>query len=365
MNRLATLMFSAAVDAKGWRGVLAALSAEAGDVPVHLIGLDRAGRLNLGHVEHGYHPETVRLFAEHYHDQSPWMGNVMAEPVGRALPCALMCPDREVERTAFYADVVRPHGDLIGGGGAVLARTPTTVVKIGGSVPRRHRDRLEPRLIDVLNLVIDPLGHAWNLGRTLAAARLELTGLNGHVQGRTALFVLSAAGGIAHANAEGAALLASGETVQADLRGRLRFPSGPAQARLSAALAGLRGGALPMAEFTVAGSAVRLAGIAPDVLGDGPAGLLLGAGRPCLMVVVTQPAARPDRIAHMMSLHGLTRAEAEVACALAEGLTPAEIATARGASLHTVRNQIKAALGKCGVQRHAGLVTFALSARRD
>lgn len=59
-----------------------------------------------------------------------------------------------------------------------------------------------------------------------------------------------------------------------------------------------------------------------------------------------------------MALHGITRAEAEVACALADGLTPAEIAETRGASLHTVRNQIKAAMAKCGVHRAAALAAL-------
>jgi hypothetical protein len=120
---------------------------------MHIIGRDRARRLNLGHVQHGYDPETVRRFEQHNGD-SPWMANVPAEPLGVAIPCALMCPDAVVERTAFYADVVRPFDDLIGGGGAVLARSAGMVCKIGGSVPRRHRDQLEPAPIDLLNLLV-------------------------------------------------------------------------------------------------------------------------------------------------------------------------------------------------------------------
>jgi DNA-binding NarL/FixJ family response regulator len=60
---------------------------------------------------------------------------------------------------------------------------------------------------------------------------------------------------------------------------------------------------------------------------------------------------------------GLTRAEAEVALALAEGLTPGEIAEAREVSLHTVRNQIKAMMWKCGVRRQAELMVVVMGAR--
>ena len=98
---------------------------------------------------------------------------------------------------------------------------------------------------------------------------------------------LSPAGRVAHVNPEAATLLEAGGMLQTDLAGRLRFASRRGQAKLAVALAGLRAGKLPVAEFAVEGARVRLAGIAADVLGEGPAGLLLGAGcRPCLVVVV-------------------------------------------------------------------------------
>lgn len=177
LRHLSTLAFSAAVDGRAWARVLAGISVAAGGVPVHLIGEDRASGLHIGHLEHGYDPETVRRFTRDYRGQSPWMQNVMSEPLARAIPCGLMCPDAEVERSAFYADVVRPFDDMIGGGGAVLARGEDRVFKIGGSVPRRHRDRLEPALIDLLNLLIGALTQAWALSRTLAAALAALAAL--------------------------------------------------------------------------------------------------------------------------------------------------------------------------------------------
>ncbi len=46
---------------------------------------------------------------------------------------------------------------------------------------------------------------------------------------------------------------------------------------------------------------------------------------------------------------GLSEAEADIACGLADGMKPQEIATTRGASLSTVRTQIKKLQGKMGV----------------
>lgn len=54
----------------------------------------------------------------------------------------------------------------------------------------------------------------------------------------------------------------------------------------------------------------------------------------------------------------LTRAEQDVASALLSGQSPQMIATQRGVSKTTVRNQISAAMAKCGVKRQAELVAF-------
>jgi DNA-binding CsgD family transcriptional regulator len=61
---------------------------------------------------------------------------------------------------------------------------------------------------------------------------------------------------------------------------------------------------------------------------------------------------------------GLSLAEAEVANLIAEGRSAAEIADERGASMHTVRNQIKAALAKTSCRRQSELVALVAQARR-
>jgi DNA-binding CsgD family transcriptional regulator len=52
---------------------------------------------------------------------------------------------------------------------------------------------------------------------------------------------------------------------------------------------------------------------------------------------------------------GLTPAEAAVMSMINAGYTLAEIADSRGTSVHTVRNQVKAALLKTGSRRQADL----------
>jgi DNA-binding CsgD family transcriptional regulator len=65
-----------------------------------------------------------------------------------------------------------------------------------------------------------------------------------------------------------------------------------------------------------------------------------------------------------MARLGLSRSEAEVTLALAKGATLAEIAESRGVARVTVRDQIRAAMGKASVHRQVDLVRLVLELRR-
>jgi DNA-binding CsgD family transcriptional regulator len=75
-------------------------------------------------------------------------------------------------------------------------------------------------------------------------------------------------------------------------------------------------------------------------------------------------AAPPGDARALAARFGLTLREAEVALALAGGATAGDIARAAGLSVHTVRNQIKAALAKTGMRRQADLVRLLLAPDR-
>ncbi len=81
-----------------------------------------------------------------------------------------------------------------------------------------------------------------------------------------------------------------------------------------------------------------------------------------VLVVLHDPSTRvrlnPSLIA---KLHGLTATEAATAAALAEGMSLAEIADARGSSEQTVRTHLKRVLANTGTHRQADLVRVLLS----
>lgn len=88
---------------------------------------------------------------------------------------------------------------------------------------------------------------------------------------------------------------------------------------------------------------------------------LSGLTEPALLVVLQSRDSDKASIRRLEEILGLSNAEASVLYALAQGFDPAEIASMRGVSLHTVRHQLKTIRAKTGANRQATLVARALS----
>ncbi|MFM2356158.1 MAG: hypothetical protein RLZZ528_1894 [Pseudomonadota bacterium] len=91
--------------------------------------------------------------------------------------------------------------------------------------------------------------------------------------------------------------------------------------------------------------------LAPDSAGT------VVSGRISRIQVATLDAPAQDDALHWLrNTMQMTQAEAEIAVAISDGQSLNEIAATRSVSIHTVRNQVKSALGKSGARRQADLV---------
>ena len=87
-----------------------------------------------------------------------------------------------------------------------------------------------------------------------------------------------------------------------------------------------------------------------------------GAPSAQAVLLLHDPARRnPALPAQLMEVYGLSPAEAQVAVALADGQSPADIARHRAASINTVRSQLASAMAKTAVSRQADLVALVLT----
>ena len=77
-----------------------------------------------------------------------------------------------------------------------------------------------------------------------------------------------------------------------------------------------------------------------------------------LVVFRDREGSRSAAVDQLKAAFGLTTAEAEVACAIAQGVVLTEIAKARGVAVGTVRNQLKTIFTKFGVTRQIDVASI-------
>lgn len=357
---------AAALDPGLWQTALDAVSLASGGVRSHLLHADLQGSVPQRTFVSGYDPDYLKTWDAHYGRINAWAPGFVAGPVGQPRPCEAMCDYDSLRRTEFYADWVRPQDDIVGGGGIVLTRSATQLILFGGQIPRRIRDRLDPQWQQDLALYGQAIRFALETNRALLSLSLDLLlARRGFAAvGDPAVFLLDETGRIVFANASADAMLQSGGQVASDRASRLVLRDEAADAALRrmsgpGRIAAVAVGPPVVLRLPGTGSALRLFRLSEP----NAAALRLPPmppGRRPATVVVISDEQRADETGHsrLAADLGLTPAEAETALRLADGMSTSEIADLRGVSVHTVRNQIKAALQKTGTRRQSDLVAL-------
>ncbi|MWD29986.1 hypothetical protein E0K89_021145 [Aquicoccus sp. SCR17] len=309
----------------------------------------------------------MALFDQHYGAMNPWGEGFFTAPVGSVLSAEEMCPERELLRTEFYADWARPQGEIIRGGGGVIGRSGSTIAVIGANIPLRYGDRLEPRWLEMIELLMPALRQSWTIGQVFVAGALERLLLERSDGPDPALFLLSEAGTISFRNARGEESLLSQEILRCDARGRLHFGDGRAQQLMAHMLRDLRRGPVHgflQLDHPHRSCRVQMTAFDPDQVPEWELGLFLGIQRPSLLVCLVEEAEAHDPADALMATYGLSTAQAEVALLLAEGLSLREIAERRETAVNTTRNQVRAIAERMGLSRQAEIALAVARHRR-
>lgn len=336
-------------------------------IPHRLVHLTHGRSATLFSVENGemgfnidsgyYHRDLVEGFMRSgVHWKDPFSQPITSRGLtNQVVSSAELLPPGAFERTDYYDQLYRPVRDDV-------AHFLLGMLKFSGgyfalSIQRgRGSEPFSQHEVTAIQPLVPHLRRVLSLRSRLGLDQPS-TGDLLEAFGQTALLT-DGAGRLLLANAHGDRMLSSGEVLKISA-GTVRARSPAVDRRLHVlircAAAGLDiqgGGALPL---PVGEMRTLRAIVAPWRSG----------GRTRVLLVIDDPN-RPDVSlpSMLVELYGFTGAEAQTVAALAQGLTPNEVAEARTVSVATVRTQIHHALRKSGARTIADLVRLAASLPR-
>lgn len=359
---LVSRLFAAALDPAEWQGVVEGFADVLDGAKVHLAAMDVHRGFDLGLLHTRHDDVYIDAYKAHLATVNPYPVPAL-QKAGPANPTEwnAIIPFEEVRHTEFYNEFMAPQERCENGIGIILDVRDSATFILGAMHPARYRDRLDRDGLALFRSLRTDLRSAWLLSRRGAEAGLR-AGLDG---GPTAMLcVIDAAGFPIYLDAGAREAVERGTWLASDGRGRIRLVDPATQLRLAGFLMQVNGGLAHAFTVEVTGeegtAEVLVAPMHSDIVGGSTVGLALGLNRPGALVSIrVRPLPPDDPVARIATALNLSTAEAEVALALSEGRAPGEIAEMRQVRLVTVRNQIKSALARAGMQRQSQLAAAA------
>lgn len=359
-------VYSAALETNGWESLVDRLHRETGGAKVFLFGYDAQAKLDLGQVASGFDPEKLRQFGEYYVHVNPYTAGWIAAPPGVTQSTESMVAPDVLLKTQFYAEFLRPEENATGGGGVSLFNERGRFIAFGGHLPSAIAPKVQDDFLALVSLLVPHLSRAFEISRALGGQALErhVMGITGdHPSNSTEILVLTADRRLIYASRGAEAQLARGTFMRLDPRGRVSFMDKKTDIACDVVAGSMRRGETLASMTTEIGDPHQNRVFSCQVLpfrGDAATasalGRVCGVSEPCLLVVLAPKSSDDPLRSRLRMAYGLTEAETEVAIALGAGHRISEISEVRGASIWTVRNQVKAVMSKVGVSRQVELV---------
>ncbi len=369
---LTTLIYASVLDGESFVSFLKRLSEVAGGIHTHFCGYDLEANVNLGAVAFGYAPEFVNSYHQYYGSKNAWSEGVLRGQVGIPHVADWLCPREKLIQTEYYNDWIVPQEDIIGGGSVVLFRDEGRVIRLGGNIRRKDKDKLEEKWMKILKRLTPHVQQAFEIMRTISSLSLQREfAIEARSEVAASWLAMTEEGYVVCCSNSARALLDEGSFFRRSHNNRMSFTYWSHQNEFEKRL------------LTVANSAghgpqtflmevdngrrkvvCRVARLALEKL-PYPylANTLLGARDLFLVTISTSQANEYSVPSQLVERFGLSSAEVKTILKLVQGLTPREIAEERQVSIHTVRDQIKAAMSKLGVRRQIEIGSLVESLR--
>jgi DNA-binding CsgD family transcriptional regulator len=303
-------------------------------------------------------PDLLRLYNEHYYACNPWTRKGCEDLPARLVGIGeIYCTERELERTEFYNDWLRPQGLKHSIAGLVTASGEDVVMCSAlrtaekgafGSQEIAFAKALLPHVAAAAS-ARERVGDVYHSGRAALEVLYRLV---------QPCLLVDRNGRVVFMNFAGEDMVAHSESLR--LAGSTLTGANPETTSELRRLFARAAGDSPVAgQMSITAASGRRTLIFVDPV---PTSDFLSAGtRPYAAVWVNDGKTRVPRLRRMQTIFGLTTAEAGLAGELASGRTLAEVADEHGVSRNTVRNQLKSVFAKTGARSQSDLVRVFLS----
>ena len=313
----------------------------------------------------GFSEECLKRYSSYYMHRNVWAANEKKMAEGRAVISSMLYPDTELKKTEYYADWLQQQDIFYAVGGLVSKAdsisTKITFVRSERAGPFATQD------VGLVGALMGPwraaIAMRARLQRVEAVTSCALSALDSL---KTGVILLAGNGAVVHCTPLALEMMQEVKLLAIGCGGRLTSPERAGALLIDQMLDGAR--LDPAVGEPVGPSSVTLG------TGAHRLRLCVAARRPthfsqrtnCTTILVERVVAPSagDRTAHLKAL-GLTTAEQDLVALMLQGLRLKEIAARRNVTLHTVRSQVAASMGKLGVHRQSDLIREVLAVAQD
>lgn len=362
-NSLVSDIYDTTLDQARWPVVLErvcrALNSRSGLIRVQDMGTKEIGT----YITHGLDPAFRQQYKEHYIQIDPLIPAIAQQPVGSIQPVTTLMPG-SFFKSEFYNDYALPQGQAYTLG-CILTRNRSQLAILGLHRPNRRGD-YQPKESVLLGLLIPHLQRAVRLGQHLRQLSSEVNASQEALHRITiGVILVDASGTPLFLNKQAEAFIAAGQGLTIS-RNSLRAPTWAQTQALhklifeAAQAARKTGGGMSISTLEMA----QPLSILVTPVGKEPSnGFRLDNSCVAAALFIGTAGQQLEFSLDALSLlYGLTRTEARLAAALANGLSLEMMAGQFGRSLHTLRSQLKSCFRKTGTHRQTELVKLVLCA---
>ncbi|MFF7705988.1 helix-turn-helix transcriptional regulator [Pseudomonas sp. NPDC007930] len=311
----------------------------------------------------GFDEAALGTFAQYYSERNVWTEDPLRHKTGGIVTSSSLYCDRLLKRSEYYNDWLKPQ-DFFYSSAAIVEKQADRSLNV--TLMRQERaGTYNEQETQLIGLLMPHLQAAFALHRRLYRLdALEQATLGVLEYSPFGIALLDEQARVIYSNQLAHSLARQSGLLNFTAGGTLTARYAADNARLYRRLKlAVRTG---LGAASEGGGTLRLHGLGGArldlVITPLPSWASPFGERSAAAVFFSDPNATIGSLAERLrALYGMTRAEAQLTEALANGLTPKEYAERQQLSVHTVRAQFKAAAAKAGTRRQADLLRIVLT----